>query len=46
MQQGKNQYSPIPGAAVLRKAIVQKLSIDITIDNVAITAGTQEVYSL
>ncbi|APC91150.1 MULTISPECIES: aminotransferase class I/II-fold pyridoxal phosphate-dependent enzyme [Francisella] len=46
MQQGKNQYSPIPGATALRKAIVKKTKrcydVDVTIDNVAITAGAQE----
>ncbi|MGQ4002917.1 aminotransferase class I/II-fold pyridoxal phosphate-dependent enzyme [Francisellaceae bacterium CB299] len=46
MQKGKNQYSPIPGAPALRKAIVQKSKVcyyvDIEIDNVAITAGAQE----
>ncbi|AJI72670.1 aminotransferase [Francisella tularensis subsp. novicida GA99-3548] len=46
IQHGKNQYSPIPGAVALRNAIVQKTKrcydTDITIDNVAITAGAQE----
>ena len=46
MQKGKNQYSPIPVAPALRKAIVQKSKVcyyvDIEIDNVAITAGAQE----
>ncbi|ASG68086.1 aminotransferase [Francisella halioticida] len=46
MKKGKNQYAPIPGAMTLRKAIVHKTKhcydIDITIDNVIITAGAQE----
>lgn len=46
MQQGKNQYAPIPGAPALREAIVQKTKrcygVDINIENVAITAGAQE----
>ena len=46
MRQGKNQYSPIPGAPALRKAMIQKTKdcydVGIEIDNVAITAGAQE----
>ncbi|QIV94213.1 aminotransferase class I/II-fold pyridoxal phosphate-dependent enzyme [Allofrancisella frigidaquae] len=46
MQQGKNQYSPIPGTLVLRKAVIQKTKscydVDIGIDNVAITVGAIE----
>ncbi len=46
MLKGKNQYSSIPGAPALRKAIVQKTKVcydvDIELDNIAITAGAQE----
>ena len=46
MQHSKNQYSPIPGAPALRKAIVEKTKacygVDVEIDNVTITVGAQE----
>ncbi|RUS69670.1 hypothetical protein EGW08_022575, partial [Elysia chlorotica] len=46
MNNNKNQYSPIPGTAALRNAIVSKTKncykIEIETDNVAITAGAIE----
>ncbi|MED7788476.1 aminotransferase class I/II-fold pyridoxal phosphate-dependent enzyme [Francisella sp. 19X1-34] len=46
MKKGENKYSPIPGVIALRRAVVQKTKtcydIDISIDNIAITAGAQE----
>ncbi|AXA33463.1 aminotransferase class I/II-fold pyridoxal phosphate-dependent enzyme [Francisella adeliensis] len=46
MKNGKNQYSPIPGAPALRKAMIQKTKqrygVNIEFDNITITAGAQE----